>query len=82
MAEEALEGETRRREEAEARLGVATVALEKAAEEVERREVEEAPRRAEEGERSEVQRLAAERRIEDLERMEAELRQEAEIRRP
>ena len=32
MAEEALEGETRGREEAEARLGVATEALERAAE--------------------------------------------------
>ena len=67
MAEEALEGETRRREEAEARIGVVTEALEGAAEEAERREVEEALRRAEERERSEVQRLAAEQRIEGVE---------------
>ena len=54
MAEEALEGETRRREEAEARIRVAAEALERAAEESKRREVKEALRRAEEGERSEV----------------------------
>ena len=73
MAEENLEGETRMREETEARLGVA---MEKA--------VEEALRRADKGERSEVQQLATERRIEALERMEAErledeLRKEAEV---
>ena len=43
-----------------------TEALERAANEVERREVEEALRRAEEGEWLEVQRLAAEIRIKDL----------------
>ena len=46
MAEEALEGETRRREKAEVQIGVATEALERAADEAERREVEEALRRA------------------------------------
>ena len=40
--------------------------LERAAEEAERREVEEALRRVEEGERSEVQRLTVEWRIEAL----------------
>ena len=39
MVEEALEGKTRRREEAEARLRVETDALERADEEDERREV-------------------------------------------
>ena len=51
MTEEALEGATRRREEAEARLGVATNTPERLAKEAERREVKEAQRRAEEGER-------------------------------
>ena len=51
------------------RFGVATEALERVAEEAERKEVEEYLRRAEEGDWSEVQRLAAERRIESLERM-------------
>ena len=45
---------------------MATESLERAAEEVKRREVEEALRRAEEGKRSEVHWIAAERRIEDL----------------
>ena len=79
MAEEALEGDTRKREEVEARLGVATEVLERAAEEAERREAEEDLRReakedlsrVEEGERLEVQRLAAERQIKSLDSMEA-----------
>ena len=85
IAEEALEGETRKREKAEAQLGVAMEALTRAAEEAEQREVEEAMIREEEGERSEVQRIAVEWRIEDLKRivaksLEAELRQEAGLR--
>ena len=93
MSEEYLEGETRGREEAEARIRVATEALERATQKAEQREFKEAPRRVEEGERPEVQRIVAERRIEALERIEAKsleadlgkdskLQQEAEIRRP
>ena len=51
MAEEALEEDTRSREEAEAWLGVATEELDRAADDSAWREVEEALRRAEEGER-------------------------------
>ena len=58
MAEDALEGETRRREEAEARLGLTTEALERAANESKWRDAEEALRKAEEEYQSEVQRLA------------------------
>ena len=50
MAEEALEGKTRRREDAEARLGVATEALKRAYKEAEWREVEEVVRKEEEEE--------------------------------
>ena len=60
ISEEALEGETRRREEVEARIRVVMETLERAAEEAEHREVEEALGRAEEGKRSYVHRLAAE----------------------
>ena len=49
IAKEALEGETRRREEAETRLGVATEALKLEAEEAKQRYTEEALRRLEEG---------------------------------
>ena len=67
--------------------------MERAVNEAEWREVEEALRRAEELERLEVQWLATERRIKALERMEDELleaelqqetnlRQEAKLRRP
>ena len=52
---EALQSDTRRREEAE--VGVAMEALERVAEEAERRGFEEAPRRAEEGEPLEVRQL-------------------------
>ena len=45
MAEDSLQGDTRRREEAEARLGVATEALERAAKEAKWREVKDALRR-------------------------------------
>ena len=41
MEEESLEGDTRRREEAEVRLGVAAEALERAADEAGRRAVKE-----------------------------------------
>ena len=51
MSEEALEGETRRREEVEARLGVAMEDMDRAVKEDEWREVEEAMMRVEEGER-------------------------------
>ena len=71
MTEEALEGETRRREEEEVRIGVVTEALERAAKEVKQREVKEALRRAEKGERLEVHWLAAEQQIKALDRMEA-----------
>ena len=85
MAEEALKGDNRRREEAEERLGVATEVLERAAEDAERREVQEALRRAEEGGQLKFQRLVVEWRIDALDRMgakrlEAELWQEAKIR--
>ena len=77
MAEEALEGETKRRADVKVRLGVVTKALERAEEGAEGM--------VEEGEWSEVQRLVAEWRIEALERMEderleAKLRQEDELR--
>ena len=62
MEEEVLEFKTRRREEAEPRLVVATEALERAANEAKWRDVEDAARREEEGERLEVQRLVVERR--------------------
>ena len=61
MAEETLEGKTRRRVEAEARLGVTMEALERADEEAEWREGEEVVRSEEEVDRLEVQRIAAER---------------------
>ena len=48
MAGEDLEGGTRRREEVEARIGVAMEALERATKEAERREAKEALRRLEE----------------------------------
>ena len=51
MAEKSLEGDTRRSKEAEARIGVTTEAVERAAKEAKLREVEEAPGRMEEGKR-------------------------------
>ena len=57
MTEEAPKGAIRRREEAEAWLGVEKEALERAAKESEQREFEEALRRVEERERSEVKGL-------------------------
>ena len=50
MAKEALEGKTRRREDAEARLGVATEALKRVYKEAEWREVEEVVRKEDEEE--------------------------------
>ena len=91
MTEEALEGETRKRDEAETRLGVATEVLERAADEAEWKEVKDALRTVEEGERSKFQQLMAEQRIKSLKmiedgRFEAELwkedklHQESELR--
>ena len=87
MTEEAPKGAIRRREEAEAWLGVEKEALERAAKEYEQREFEEALRRVEERERSEVQQLAEELRTEALKRMEyarleADIQQEAELKWP
>ena len=84
MKEEALEGETRKRDEAETRLGVATEVLERAADEAEWKEVKDALRTVEEGERSKFQQLMAEQRIKSLKmiedgRFEAELWKEAKL---
>ena len=52
MTEEALDDETRRRKEAEAWLGLAIEALERASKQDKWKEVKEAMRKLEEGERS------------------------------